>query len=99
MGESLHDRLIGEVAHSLTRGEPRADLRARVLARVDAAKRTPRSWGHGWLMVPAAVSAMMVAAVLIRDPNPARLDSRPIAMPTAALVEGRAPSEVERPAA
>ena len=57
------DRVVDEVARVMTAGNPPADLRGAVLARLD--RRSP--WRWAWLALPATVAAIVVWTVAIRD--------------------------------
>jgi hypothetical protein len=63
MAIGSRDRLIDDVARSMTSGAAGVDLRSAVLARIE--RRTPRRLT--WLLVPAAVAALVVAAVGLRQ--------------------------------
>ena len=100
------DRLIDDVARSMTSGAAGVDLRSAVLARID--RRTP--WRLMWLAVPVGVAALVVAAVGLRQPAspsrsapgvptmarvapPAALDAPPVIAPaSAALPPARRPA-------
>ncbi|HEY2907499.1 MAG TPA: hypothetical protein VGJ29_16475 [Vicinamibacterales bacterium] len=56
------DDAIDAVAREITTGAPGADMRARVLARIDAAAARKTRRGIVW-MVPAAVAILLVVAV------------------------------------
>jgi hypothetical protein len=61
MSDEFVDRAIDEVAHEMTAGEPRGDLRARVMHRVTTnARRGPSRY-----LVPAFAAAAIVIAVMI----------------------------------
>lgn len=57
------DRLIDDVARSMTSGAAGVDLRSAVLARIE--RRTP--WRLMWLAVPAGAAALVVTAVGLRQ--------------------------------
>jgi hypothetical protein len=57
------DRVIDDVARAMTGGDPPADLREAVLARLD--RRSP--WRWAWLAVPATAAAIVVVTFAVRD--------------------------------
>jgi hypothetical protein len=57
------DRAIDDVARAMTGGNPPADLRRAVLARLD--RRSPRRWA--WLALPATVAVIVVLTSAVRD--------------------------------
>jgi hypothetical protein len=74
------DRAIDEVAQQMTEGQPPADFRARIVARLDAGDRPQRFWPAAWVLSPVAVAAAIVLAILVarpfkgRDLAPVRAD-------------------------
>ena len=66
----LFDARIDAVAQQMTVGEPRADLRARVLDRIAAQR--PRSISVAWRLslAPVAIVAIVLLVVLFRSGHP-----------------------------
>lgn len=94
------DRVIDDVARAMTGGNPPADLRGAVLARLD--RRLP--WRWAWLALPATVAAIVVLTVAVRDrgatvpstpvSSVAQVRSAPAVDPPAAAAAGPAPRRV-----
>lgn len=79
----IDDDKIDEAARSLTEGAPGADVRARVLARIDQApRRTPIG---SRLLAIAAIAAVVVAAVIYRTHAPMSTPTEVAPAPAAAL--------------
>jgi hypothetical protein len=80
MSDHRLDRVIDEVARQMTEGQPPADLRARIVARLDAGDRPRRFLPAVWALSPVAVAAAIVLAIFVarpfenRDLAPARAD-------------------------
>ena len=70
-----HDRLdsvIDAVTREMTAGTPGAEFRARVLARI----REPRLlWRSRWVLLPLAVTAIVLLAVALYDGRPIHRDA------------------------
>jgi len=60
---SLTDRVIDAVAKAMTDVEPHADLRARVMARIDEPRRRRVAWT--WIVGPVAAAALVVLAIVL----------------------------------
>jgi hypothetical protein len=85
--ERAIDAAIDQVARELTAGSPSADVRARVLARIDASRAHARMWRLGWV-APVAVAALLLVAVAIwRKGDVSRPGTAPPAQTTAAQTE------------
>src|SRR6266508_3409488 len=72
MSDLRLDRIIDEVAHQMTAGDPAGDLRARVLAQIATKpeSRTPNHVGL-WVLAPLAAAALVLVAVFVaRGPQP-----------------------------
>src|SRR5262245_11254794 len=64
------DRLggaIDDVARRMTEGAPPADLRARVLARLEEPAAAPWRWRLVWIAAPLAAAAIVLLIVLARS--------------------------------
>lgn len=59
----MWDSEIDKAARALTAGEPGGELKARVLARIDAGGKRPRVRGWIWIAVPVAMVVGGVAVV------------------------------------
>ena len=59
------DATIDEVAREMTRGELPPDFRARVIARLESRRGRLWSWRRGWVLLPLAVAAAVLLAVLV----------------------------------
>jgi hypothetical protein len=68
---AMFDDLIDEAAHELTEGTPHASFKARVLAKLDEQPVVSRS--RRWMLVPAAVAAIVVLAVVMPREEPAEI--------------------------
>jgi len=72
--DDLIDELLDDVAREMTSVPPRADLPARVAARIESETRSRGGiWSRTWLLSPIAVAAVIVVAVVVtrRTPAPA----------------------------
>lgn len=68
------DSEIDDAAREMTRGEPDAGLKTRVLARIDEPRRI---WRSPWILSPIAVAAVAVVAVMVfRTPETVPLPSQ-----------------------
>jgi hypothetical protein len=72
--EERVDAAIDVTVRAMLDVEPRADLRARVIGRLERPRRT-LSWP--WLVAPIAAAAVLLLAVILRTPEQ-RLASRPV---------------------
>jgi hypothetical protein len=61
------DRLIGDVARSMTTAPSSADLARRVSTRIagEDARRGHRSWARSWVLAPAAAACVLLLAVFV----------------------------------
>jgi hypothetical protein len=92
------DEAIDRAVREMLDVEPRADLRARVIAQLPASgSRLPahgfRLPGSGWVLAPLAAAALIVLAVFIAR----RTEPLPQAPQVAAAVDRRLPLEVAPP--
>ncbi len=85
------DDAVDAVAREMTTGAPGADMRARVLARIDAAAARKTRRGIVW-MVPAAVAVLL--AVLI---GVSRRADHPTAVPPNQIAQQTTPQEPRAP--
>jgi hypothetical protein len=92
VGDNSLDRVIDDVARRMTAIEPPADLRARIMIRIDARpERAPRWWTRR--LVPIAVGAAAVAmiGVALRLPHRATAPAAPaVSAPVPAPIESGA---------
>jgi hypothetical protein len=94
------DRAIDEVARQMTEGQPPADFRAGIVARLDAGDRPRRFWPAAWVLSPVAVAAAIVLAIFVargfqpRERGPERAALQP--SPHSAVTQARPPVESER---
>src|SRR5947199_2654518 len=95
MSDDRFDSAIDAVAHRMTDGEPSADFKARVLARIESGG---GRHGHGrwtWALAPLALAAVAVFAVLtVRAPR--RTDAPPRETRSAMRREAETPPTPER---
>jgi hypothetical protein len=93
--ERAIDAAIDQVARELTAGSPSADVRAQVLARIDASGAHARMRRLGWV-APVAVAALLLVAVAIwRKGDVSRPGTPPPAQTTAAQTEPAREEHVE----
>jgi hypothetical protein len=104
------ERLIGDVARTMTASPPRAGLARRVETRIagEGARRRRRrfnSWGRSWVLAPAAAACVLLLAVFVaretRESRPAVRDAigRPAPSAPDTVTQERAPLEVSEPGA
>ena len=89
------ERLIGDVARTLTASPPRAGLARRVETRIAGkdARRGRRSWARSWVLAPAAAACVLVLAVIVaRKGEAPRPGGRVIAVQTAPTLVTPAPA-------
>lgn len=61
------ERLIGDVARTITASPPKAGLVRRVEARIagEGTRSAFRSWGRSWVLAPAAAACVLLLAVFV----------------------------------
>jgi hypothetical protein len=100
------ERLIGDVARTMTASPPRAGLVRRVETRIagEGTRRGFRSWGRSWVLAPAAAACVLLLAVFVaretRESPPVRgAMARPAPSAPDTVAQERAPREVSEPGA
>jgi hypothetical protein len=92
------DDAIDAVARAMTNVEPRADLRARVLAEIDTGRERRVPWT--WIAVPVAAAAVILLAItllpLMRSPGRTPAGTAPIQRTVESSPTPRAPASVAR---
>jgi hypothetical protein len=101
------DRLIGDVARSMTTAPSSADLARRVSTRIagEDARRGHRSWARSWVLAPAAAACVLLLAVFVaretrESPPPVRgAIARPAPSAPDSVTREPAPRDVGEPRA
>jgi hypothetical protein len=101
------ERLIGDVARTMTASPPRAGLVRRVETRIagEGTRSGFRSWGRSWVLAPAAAACVLLLAVFVaretrKSPAPVRgAIARPAPSAPDTVAQERAPREVSEPRA
>src|SRR5882724_2281939 len=82
MWDERLDETIDAAARQLTDGEPGGELKARVLARLEA-RGHHRFRTLGWILAPGAIAAAAIVVVISLNRPKARTDIAPPAVPAA----------------